>query len=158
MNCKAIYLKRGTSDPHQREGDDLFYTLHVGALSAILVVAIVSKENIMIYPTVSDMLYPTASSGFIDQKFFDTWFAGLKPGRYVSAELCMAYKRSYAKTGMCVPASGKINTMLRANGCTFLKSNGIRLTFKPSGPPVSLAAPVPLDKRPSWVDDGNGHF
>ena len=158
MNCKAVFGKRYPSATHQREGDDLFYTLHLGALSAIFVVAIVPQENIMIYPTVSDMLYPTASSGFIDQKFFDTWFAGLKPGRYVSAELCMAYKRSYAKTGMCVPASGKINTMLRANGCTFLKSNGIRLTFKPSGPPVPLAAPVPLDKRPSWVDDGIGHF
>ena len=117
------------------------------------------KEIIMmIYPIESSMIYPTASTGFIDQEFFDTWFAGLKPGRYVSAELCNTYKQSYAHTGMCPPASRGINTMLRANGCTFLKSNGVRLTFKPSGPPVSLAAPVPLDKRPSWVDDGIGHF
>ena len=87
----------------------------------------------MIYPTASSKIYLEDSTSFIDQEFFDAWFAGLKPGRYVSAELCKAFKQSYAQTGMCSPTSRAINAMLKANGCTFSKSNGVRLTFPPQG-------------------------
>ena len=79
------------------------------------------------------MIYPTASSGSIDPVFFDEWFAGLLPGRYVSAELCKAFKQSCASAGIPSPTSRAINAMLKANGCTFSKSNGTRLTFPPKG-------------------------
>lgn len=79
------------------------------------------------------MIYPTASSGSIDPAFFDTWFAGLPAGRYVSSALCKAFKQSCASAGIPSPTSRAINAMLKANGCTFSKSNGTRLTFPPKG-------------------------
>ena len=36
MNCKAVFGKRYPSGTCLREGDDLFYTLHIGALSDII--------------------------------------------------------------------------------------------------------------------------
>lgn len=92
----------------------------------IITVAIVPIQEITM------MLYPTDCSGCIDSEFFDAWFSGLKPGRYVSAELCKAYKESYKKTGSCNPPSAqKIKLMLAANGCKFIRPGGVRQTIKP---------------------------
>ena len=78
------------------------------------------------------MIYPTECSGCIDTNFFDEWFAGLKPGCYVSSELCKAYKSSsYTATGMCSPSSQKIKRMLAVKGCTFIRSGGVRQTIRP---------------------------
>ena len=87
----------------------------------------------MIYPTASSKIYLEDSTSFIDPAFFAAWFAGLLPGRYVSAELCKAFKQSCASAGIPSPTSRAINAMLKANGCTFSKSNGTRLTFPPKG-------------------------
>lgn len=87
----------------------------------------------MIYPTASSKIYLEDSTSFIDPVFFDTWFAGLPAGRYVSSALCKAFKQSCASAGIPSPTSRAINAMLKANGCTFSKSNGTRLTFPPKG-------------------------
>lgn len=84
------------------------------------------------------MIYPTECSGCIDTEFFNEWFAGLNPGRYASAELCKAYRSSYASTGMYPPSAQKINLMLAASGCATIRSGGVRQTIVPLAPNVPL--------------------